>query len=277
MSVEFFSIEVSDGIAEVVMDRPPANAMSIGVFEEIGEVAEALEGNSEVRAVVFLSALEKYFLSGLDLKDLPTLIGKLMESEKEPVEPLELMRRALFEMSSILNKSLLAVQRLPFPTIAAINGHALGGGLEFSLCCDYRFMARGTGTIGLTEVNLGLIPGGGGTQRLPRLIGKGRATELILEGRRLTADEALEIGLVNRVFMMEELNSGSMNFARELAQKATKSLAMAKRAINQGMETDLESGLLIEREAMAELVGTEDLTEGIQAFIEKRPPKYKGR
>ncbi|MBU4175211.1 MAG: enoyl-CoA hydratase/isomerase family protein [Actinobacteria bacterium] len=274
---EFFSIEVSDGVAEVVMDRPPANAMSISVFEEIGEVARELEGNPEVRAVVFSSALEKYFMSGLDLKDLPVLIGKLMESEKEPVEPMELMRKALFEMSSILNESLLAVQRLPFPTIAAINGHALGGGLEFSLCCDYRFMARGTGTIGLTEVNLGLIPGGGGTQRLPRLIGKGRATELILEGRRLTADEALEIGLVNRVFMMEELKSGSMNFAREVAQKATKSLAMAKRAINEGMETDLESGLLIEREAMAELVGTEDLTEGIQAFIQKRPPKYKGR
>ncbi len=274
---EFFSIEVSDGVAEVVMDRPPANAMSIGVFEEIGEVAGDLEGNPEVRAVVFLSALEKYFMSGLDLKDLPVLIGKLMESEKEPVDPMELMRKALFEMSSILNESLLAVQRLPFPTIAAINGHALGGGLEFSLCCDYRFMARGTGTIGLTEVNLGLIPGGGGTQRLPRLIGKGRATELILEGRRMTADEALEIGLVNRVFMMEELKSGSINFARELAQKATKSLAMAKRAINEGMETDLESGLLIEREAMAELVGTEDLTEGIQAFIQKRPPKYKGR
>ncbi len=274
---EFFSIEVSDGVAEVVMDRPPANAMSIGVFKEIGEVARELEGNPEVRAVVFLSALEKYFMSGLDLKDLPVLIGKLMESEKEPVDPMELMRKALFEMSSILNESLLAVQRLPFPTIAAINGHALGGGLEFSLCCDYLFMARGTGTIGLTEVNLGLIPGGGGTQRLPRLIGKGRATEMILEGRRLTADEALEIGLVNRVFMMEELKSGSINFARELARKATKSLAMAKRAINEGMETDLESGLLIEREAMAQLVGTEDLTEGIQAFIEKRPPKYKGR
>jgi len=274
---EFFSIEVSDGVAEVVMDRPPANAMSIGVFEEIGEVARELEGNPEVRAAVFTSALEKYFMSGLDLKDLPVLIGKLMESEKEPVDPMELMRKALFEMSSILNESLLAVQRLPFPTIAAINGHALGGGLEFSLCCDYRFMARGTGTIGLTEVNLGLIPGGGGTQRLPRLIGKGRATELILEGRRLTADEALEIGLVNRVFMMEELKLGSMKFALELAQKATKSLAMAKRAINEGMETDLESGLLIEREAMAQLVGTEDLTEGIQAFIQKRPPKYKGR
>lgn len=274
---EFFSIEVSDGVAQVVMDRPPANAMSIGVFEEIGEVAQALEGNPEVRAVLFSSALEKYFMSGLDLKDLPALIGKLMESEKEPVQPMELMRKALFQMSSILNESLLAVQRLPFPTIAAINGHALGGGLEFSLCCDYRFMARGTGTIGLTEVNLGLIPGGGGTQRLPRLIGRGRATEMILEGKRLTADEALEIGLVNRVFMLEELESGSIKFARELAVKATKSLAMAKRAINEGMETDLESGLLIEREAMAQLVGTEDLTEGIQAFIEKRPPEYKGR
>jgi enoyl-CoA hydratase len=274
---EFFSIEVSDGVAEVVMDRPPANAMSIGVFEEIGEVARDLEGNPDVRAAVFSSALEKYFMSGLDLKDLPVLIGKLMESEKEPVEPLELMRKALFEMSSVLNGSLLAVQRLPFPTVAAINGHALGGGLEFSLCCDYRFMARGVGTIGLTEVNLGLIPGGGGTQRLPRLIGRGPATEMILEGRRLTADEALEIGLVNRVFMMEELKSGSISFARELAQKATKSLAMAKRAINEGMETDLESGLLIEREAMARLVGTEDLNEGIQAFIQKRPPEYKGR
>jgi len=274
---EFFSIEVKQGVAEVLIDRPPANAMSVGFFREIGEVAGDLEGNPEVRAVVFISALDKYFMSGLDLKDLPSIIGKFMKTEKEPVDPQELMKKAMYESSSMLNENLLRIQKLPVPTVAAIRGHTLGGGLEFSLCCDYRFMARGSGTIGLTEVNLGLIPGGGGTQRLPRLIGRGRAMEMILEGKRLTADEALEAGLVNRVFEPEELVSGSVEFTRSLAMGATRAMAMAKRAINEGMETDLENGLEIERDAMAELVTTEDLMEGIRAFIEKRAPEYKGR
>jgi enoyl-CoA hydratase len=169
------------------------------------------------------------------------------------------------------------IESLGKPTIAVINGHALGGGLEFALACDFRFMGRDSGTIGLPEIRLGLIPLGGGTQRLPRLIGRGRALELLLDGARIGADEALSIGLVNRVFEREKIDDGALAYARRLAQGPTRSIGLIKNCVYAGLETPLPAGLQIERDSFQDLVRTEDMVEGILSFVERREPHYTGR
>lgn len=168
-----------------------------------------------------------------------------------------------------------AVARLPFPTIAAVNGVAVGGGLELALACDLRILASHA-TVGLTEVGVGIMPGAGGTQRLPRLVGIARAKEMIFTARRLDADEALRIGLANRVVPAQELMTAARDLARRIAEQAPIAVRQSKHAIDAGLDCDLAAGLDIEAAAHARLLPTKDRLEGLAAFAEKRQPVYRG-
>jgi enoyl-CoA hydratase/carnithine racemase len=209
--------------------------------------------------IVVTSAFPRYFMSGADIK---------MMASATPQGGEDALRTSPFSI----------VERTPKPVIAAINGHALGGGCELALCCDYRMMLDdGRSTIGLTETSLGIIPGAGGTQRLPRLVGRARGLQMIFEGRRLTAPDALEIGLVDAALSPDDFESAVQAKAAALAGMATQALARAKRAVLEGLEGSLSEGLRLERELFFDVVTTADAAEGLSAFIEKRPANFTGR
>ncbi len=282
MAYEFFDIEKRKGVGRVTINRPPANAMSVDFLEELGRLLEELEVDREVRVVIFRSALPKYFMAGMDLKTMPpgVDIGEIDPS----LGPQAIMKKMfeslsgkLGEVFGILQRSINQVESLPKPTIAAINGHALGGGLEFSLACDFRIMARGPGTVGLTEVSLGFLPGAGGTQRLPRLLGRAKALEMILLSRRLTAEEAEATGLVNQVVEPEELDAEADKLAAELATKATLAIGAVKRCVRGSEDLPMEQGLALENQCLAEMMLTDDMVEGISSFMMGKPPEYQGR
>jgi len=220
----------------------------------IGEIAL----DAEIRVVIVTGAGEKAFCSGADLKERSTM------PQSQVQEYIRTIRDTFSEL-----------EKLPKPVIAAINGLALGGGTELALSCDIRVMSD-TAQMGLTETSLGIIPGAGGTQRLPRLVGKGIAKELIFTARRVHPEEALSIGLVNRVVPLDQLMATSLSLAHSIAANAPLALAQAKYAIDCGMEIDLASGLMVESNAYQLLVPTKDRLEGLQAFKEKRKPVYRG-
>ncbi|HXH95740.1 MAG TPA: enoyl-CoA hydratase-related protein, partial [Gaiellaceae bacterium] len=180
------------------------------------------------------------------------------------------------EMIETSHRTLSSIAAIPKVFIAAINGHALGGGLEIPLACDLRFAAEGEYRLGVPEVTLGLLPGNGGTQRLPRLIGWSRALELMVTGRTVSPREAYELGIVNALFPADQLQESTLEFAGKLAAGATRAIGNIKLAVHRGMAVDLESGLAIERELVPELFQSEDGREGIAAFAEKRPPVFTG-
>lgn len=226
----------------------------LAMREHIGEIMFA----RDVRVVIVTGAGEKAFCSGADLKERRTM------TEQQVQRYIRTIRDTFTEL-----------ERLPKPVIAAINGLALGGGTELALACDLRVMSE-TAEMGLTETSLGIIPGAGGTQRLPRLVGKGIAKELILTARRVKADEALGLGLVNRVVPAQQVLDASLALAEQIAANAPIALAQAKAAIDYGMEADLATGLAIESNAYQVLIPTKDRLEGLEAFKEKRKPNYRG-
>lgn len=252
----------SGGVATVVMERPPANAMTP---EFVGAVVDAVVGlgnDPEVRCIVLRSALERIWMAGADLG---AMAGGLAGS-------------AGAGEVGLLARRLLAVERVEKPVVAAITGHALGGGCELALCCDYRVMVDdGRASIGLTETSLGLLPGAGGTQRLPRLVGRGRGLRMIVEATRVKAPEALEIGLVDLIAGSDGYEAALGELAERLAAMATRAVGLAKRAVVLGLEGSVEEGLGVEAAAFAEVLATEDVREGVGAFLEKRPPRFSGR
>lgn len=249
------------GVAAVVtLDRPGSrNAVSRTMAAALVDALDELSADPDVRAVVLTGAGEQAFCAGADLKERATM------SEAE-------VRRFLAD----LGRALELLETMPKPVIAAINGFALGGGLELALACDLRLAAT-SATLGLTEVRLGIIPGGGGTQRLPRIVGVARAKELVFTGRRIAADEAERIGLVNRVCQPEALLDEAVAIADEIALGGPLAIAQAKFAIDHGMQADLHTGLAIERKAYETLLPTRDRVEALQAFRDKRPPRFEGR
>jgi enoyl-CoA hydratase/carnithine racemase len=282
MDYAFFTLEERDGVGYVTINRPPANAMSIEFVQELDRLMDEIRDDSAVRSVLFRSAIGKYFMAGMDLKSMPA--GMEFGDLDASMGPKEVMRQVLAGVSErlegdfkALQSSISKVEALPKPTIAAINGHALGGGLEFSLACDFRIMARGAGTVGLTEVNLGFLPAAGGTQRLTRLLGRGKAIEMILLGKRLSADEACEIGLVHKAVEPEDLDAESERLALELAHRATLAIGRVKQCIYGGEDLPLAEGLALENRCLAELLHSEDMVEGISSFIAGLKPQYKGR
>jgi enoyl-CoA hydratase/carnithine racemase len=251
--------ERRDGIALITLNRPEVmNALSFDMLRSLKERMEVCHFDSDVRVVIITGA-GKGFCSGADLKERATYSeGKVRE--------FIFTIRNLFTFIELLNK----------PVIAAVNGVALGGGTELALACDIR-IASESATMGLTETRLAIIPGAGGTQRLPRLVGKGKAKELIFTGRRVDAREAQAIGLVNSVCPAERLLDDCFSMAAQICEAGPIAVQQAKYAINYGMETDLHTGLAIESNAYWVTIPSEDRLEGLTAFREKRKPIYKGK
>jgi enoyl-CoA hydratase/carnithine racemase len=253
-------IERRDGVVWVTLNRPEArNALSRQVNVELIELAGELDEEDDPRPVVITGAGDQAFCAGADLK----------ERKGVPAEEAG-------PFVDAISGAIEAIGRLRRPTIAAMNGSAFGGGLELALACDFRILVEGA-ELGLTEVRLGIMPGAGGTQRLPRLVGIARATELILLGRRIAAARALEIGLVHQLVPAAGLRTAVDGLLAELAQCAPLSVSLAKQAIHRGMDTDLDEGLRLERQLYDRTAVTEDRNEGLAAFAERRPPRFKGR
>ena len=252
--------ELDAGVATITLNRPDVhNAMNDAMRRELTACFTALATDDGVRVVVVMGEGDRAFSAGADIReflDVPTI-----------AEFREARRRVDFRQ---------AMDRCPQPIIAAIRGYAFGGGLELALACDIR-IAGDDAQLGLTEVNLAIIPGGGGTQRLPRLIGRGKALEMILTGARLKADEALAIGLVERVVPAESAKKTAQDLARTIAEKAPIAVRYAKEAVVKGLELPLADGLRLEGDLSALLRTTEDRLEGARAFVEKRKPRWSGR
>jgi enoyl-CoA hydratase len=252
--------EKRDGIATITINRPQAmNAMNEETIPEILSRLEDAEKDENVRVIVITGAGEKAFCAGLDLK---------------PMRDINVIKAV--ETSKLGQKLTLAIEEVGKPVIAAINGYALGGGLELAMACDIR-IASEKAKIGQPEVNVGLIPGWGGTQRLPRLVGKGIAKELIFTGKLIDAKTAEKIGLINMVVPLENLKSAVKEFAKVIMSKPPIAIKLAKELINSSIETDQRTGLVHEADAFGILSSTEDYREGVSAFIEKRKPEYKGK
>lgn len=243
------------GIVVVTLSNPPVNAMGEALREDLQAFAEETRGNPARRVVVFKSDHPKIFLAGADLGG--------MSGGKSAFSPKEASQR----LQAVLND----IEGLPQPTIAAISGHALGGGCEFAMACDFRLMSQGT--IGLTEVSLGLIPGAGGTQRMTRLLGSARATELILLAKRLTPEEAMQVGLIHQAVPPEQLLDEAISLARHLAQGATCAMGLAKACIRRAFGS-MSEGLETESDAFAKALGSDEAKEGISAFFAKRKPNF---
>lgn len=260
--------ELQESVAVVRFNSPPVNALSQAFFQELARVTAWLEETEGIRAALFTSALPGIFMAGADLTEFAAGEGA------DPYRTISRVRETIALYHDLFGR----IEALPYPTVAAINGHALGGGCEFALACDFRLMVDdGSAQIGLPEVRLGLFPGGGGTQRLPRLIGMARAKELILRGWRLKAPEAREIGLITECYPAEGFAEQAMDFARRLSQQATRALAYAKRNIHRSLEVPLAEGLRAEKEDFIRVIGTEDAREGIRAFFEGRKADFRGR
>ncbi|MFY0545195.1 enoyl-CoA hydratase [Brevibacillus sp. H7] len=246
-------------IGVLTLERPEVyNCLNLETLQTMRRLIGEIVLDKEVRALIVTGAGDKAFCAGADLKERRTMTE----------QQVQLFIRTIRDTFSELEK-------LPKPVIAAINGVALGGGTELALACDLRVMSA-TAQMGLTETSLGIIPGAGGTQRLPRLIGKGKAKELIFTARRVQADEALAIGLVNRVVPGAEVMATAMELAEEIAANAPIALAQAKFSIDFGLEADLATGLAIESNAYQVLIPTKDRLEGLEAFKQKRKPVYRG-
>ncbi|MFG1945029.1 enoyl-CoA hydratase/isomerase family protein [Nonomuraea sp. NPDC048826] len=255
---EFVSVEVADQIATIRLDRPKMNALNAQVQLEIAEAARMTDADPGVHAVVIYGG-ERVFAAGADIKEMADMSYADMSSH-----------------SRTLQDCFTAVARIGKPVIAAVTGYALGGGCELALCADFR-VAGESAKLGQPEIQLGIIPGAGGTQRLPRLIGPSRAKDLIYSGRHVPAAEALAIGLVDRVVPDAEVYQAARDWAATFTGGPAIALRAAKQAVDRGLEVDLDSGLEVERLQFSGLFATEDAKNGMRAFAEKSIPKFTGR
>jgi enoyl-CoA hydratase len=257
MAYETIILEKKGRVATITLNRPPMNPLNRRLYEEIGQAAEELNADPEVKVVIITGAGEKAFAAGLDVKEVE---GKSVTEMKD-----------FWACSRDAASRVAGIEK---PVIAAINGLALGGGLELTLCCDLRIAAEGA-SFGQPEVTLGIIPGGGGTQRLPRLIGAARAKELLFTGAMIDAETALGMGLVNKVVPPAKLMEEVMTLATTIAAMPAVALKMIKHAVDHGINMDLNSALIYEGENFMLSYTSEDGREGLRAFVEKRKPKYK--
>jgi enoyl-CoA hydratase len=260
MEFKTLLFEVTDGIAMVTINRPDKlNALNSDVIADLGEAFARIVENPEIRVVILTGAGDKAFVAGADISQMPefnSLMGEHFAAQGQ----------------AVLN----TIENCPKPVIAAVNGFALGGGTEIAMACDFIY-ASDKAKFGQPEINLGIIPGFGGTQRLPRLVGNAMAMELVLTGDMIDAAEAHRIGLANKVFPADQLMDEVKKTAAKIASKGQVAVRLAKDCINNGTDVDLDRALLIERQAFSMLCSTEDKNEGTTAFLEKRKPAFKDR
>ena len=258
-SYETLLVERHDRVAIITINRPEKrNALTIKTREEGVAALEELAGDDSVRVVIFTGAGDKAFIAGADISEFAG-------------------RTSVEQRSVMLGRSLFtAIDSFPKPVIAMINGYCLGGGNELAMACDLR-IASETASFGQPEINLGIIPGGGGTQRLTRLVGEGKAMELILTGEIIDARPAALLGLVNMVVPLEELRAKTLEIANRIADKSPIALRMAKEAVKLASRSNLDEGLRREIDLFALCFSSEDKDEGVNAFLEKRKPEFKGR
>ncbi|HEY0698210.1 MAG TPA: enoyl-CoA hydratase-related protein [Micromonospora sp.] len=256
--MDFVRVETNDGIGTIRLDRPKMNALNSQVQEELRAAAAEVSADPEVCAVVVYGG-EKVFAAGADIKEM---------AEMSYVD--------MAQRAAALSSAFDAIARIPKPVVAAITGYALGGGCELALACDWRVAAEDA-KLGQPEIKLGVIPGAGGTQRLARLVGPARAKDLVMSGRMVDAQEALRIGLVDRVVPTAEVYSAAVELVRQYVGGPAQALRAAKLAVDGGLEMDLASGLAWESQLFAALFATDDRREGMAAFVEKRKPDFTGR
>ena len=256
---EFLLLEKRDRVAVVTINRPDKlNALNIKIREEGAVLLDELRNDNSVGCVVFTGAGNKAFIAGADISE---FAGRTSITQRDVM-----MSRSLFT----------AVDTFPKPVIAMINGFCLGGGCELALACDIR-IASENASFGQPEIKLGIIPGGGGTQRLTRLVGEGKAMEMILAGEFIDAQTALSIGLVNHVVPQDQLEAKTMEIANRIASKSPIALQLAKEAVKLASRSNLDEGLRREVDLFALCFSTEDKDEGVSAFLEKRKPEFKGK
>jgi enoyl-CoA hydratase/carnithine racemase len=255
---EFVRLETKDGIGTIRLERPPMNALNAQVQEELRAAAHEATSSSEIRAIIVYGG-EKVFAAGADIKEMAAM-GYAEMAARAPR----------------LTSAFDAIARIPKPVVAAVTGYALGGGCELALACDWR-IAAADAKLGQPEINLGVIPGAGGTQRLPRLVGPAKAKDIIMTGRFVDAGEALAIGLVDRVVPAGEVYEAAVALVQPFVNGPAQALRAAKLAVDGGLEMDLASGLAWESQVFSALFATDDKVEGMNAFVEKRKPNFTGR
>lgn len=248
-----------DGVALIHLNRPPANSYNRAFLDQLNAAIDDVRWDPDVRGAVVVSDIERFFSAGADINNF-----------KNSTQQQRVM--TVLHAHEILRK----IEQTPKIIIAAINGHALGGGLEIALACDFRFAAEGTYRLGLPEVSLGLLPGNGGTQRLSRLIGASRALDMMVTNGQVGPEDALKLGFVDRVFPAESLRQETIDYVTKIAKGPSLAVGNIKIATRLGVELPLEGGLALEREAVWRLFMSQDAAEGLTAFGEKRAPQWKG-
>jgi enoyl-CoA hydratase len=260
MQGKYIRTRVDDHVGYIEIAKGKANTYDIDMMRELDGAIEEMRFDDDARVIVLTSGLPGFFSAGADIE---------MLKGSQP----DFKAMFCLHCQETLNK----FASTPKVVIAAINGHCVGGGLEIALSCDLRMMAKDSGKIGLPEVTLGVLPGTGGTQRLPRLIGTSRALDMMITGRLLTPDEAHQIGLVNHLYPKESFAKDVQAYAAALAHGPVRAVSLIKRSVLEGVELPLAGGLALERELQNRLFVTEDAKEGLAAFVEKRKPSFKGR
>jgi len=251
-------VQVVDRVALVTINNPPANALSKSMFVQLSELLDQWENDEQIKAIV-LTGEGRFFIAGADIKEFTQL-------QSDDAAAMSVQGQQVFDR----------MEKFPKPIIAAINGACLGGGLELAMACHIR-LAAADARLGLPELNLGLIPGYGGTQRLPRLVGRGKATQLILTSEMISGEEAQRIGLVDAIYPVEQIVDEAKKLAEAIAQKSDVTIKLALQAIHASEELSLSEGLEYEAKLFGEAFAAEDVKEGVAAFLEKRKPQFADR
>ncbi len=259
MSEKTVTFESNDGVGFITLDRPPANSYEINFMRDLDAAIDAAIGDAGTKAVIVKSASEKFFSAGADIKAFTS----------NPTD-------ANMEMVGVAHGALGKMAKSDKMFIALIQGHALGGGFEMALACDFRFGAEGKYRVGLPEVTLGLLPGNGGTQRLSRLVGPNKALELMVGGDALLPEDAHKLGMINKIFSAESAHDETVKYASRLAKGPTLAIGNIKKSVYQGITMSLDEGLALERQLVEPLFNSKDGQEGLTAFVEKRKAEFYG-
>ncbi len=262
MSENLVAYTEEQGIAVLTLNDPPANTYSYEMMRQLDDAILKARFQDDVHAIMIQGSGERFFCAGADIRMLTSVTPQFK-----------------YYFCLHANETLNRLEQTPKLVIAAINGHCVGGGLEVALAADIRIARKGAGKIGLPEVNLGVLPGTGGTQRLARLIGKSRAIEMMAIGKTFDFEQALELGLINHILDSDGFSEKALEYAKQFVppSKASKSIGLIKRAVQTGLELSFQDALALERELQQRLFESEDASEGLQAYLEKRPPRFKGK